>query len=150
MKRALVVDNHEDVRELIKAALPCYEWEACATLCCAFSHLEKQAFEVIVLDLALDDSPAEATIASLAGFMALAGNAAVIVITGHPSALEGKLIPADALLRKPFTVEQLDQAVALATSANNPKNPRSHTSLLLAATRAALHIAGATLFRNGI
>ncbi|MCX6845068.1 MAG: hypothetical protein NTU84_00625 [Verrucomicrobia bacterium] len=151
MKRALVVDNHEDCREFIKAALPCYAWDECARLSCAFTHLEKQAFDLIVLDLALDDSPPEATIASLAGFMALAGNAAVIVITGHPSALEGRLIPADAMLIKPFKVEQLDQAVALATAANNPKNPRSHTSLLLAATKAALKIAGATwTLRNGI
>jgi DNA-binding NtrC family response regulator len=137
-KRALVVDDSEDMRELIKATLPDYAFQACGSLRCALNYLSAHRYELIVLDLALEDSRPEQTVASLAGFMALVGDAAVVVMTGHPSAIEGKLIPADALLRKPFTTQQLDDAVALATQNNSPTRSRPLTTLLLAATRAAI------------
>jgi DNA-binding response OmpR family regulator len=137
-KRALVVDDSEDMREFIKTALPDFVFDACATLECAFRFIASNTYDLIVLDPALEDSPAQNTIAQLAGFIALAGDASVLVITGHPTALKDKPIPADALLLKPFKPDQLDAAVALAAANNSPTKTRPLTTLLLAATRAAL------------
>ena len=113
--KALIIEDSEDERDMICAFLKLIGFSAVVertTLKQAIIALEKEKFDLITLDLKLQDSTPESTLASLPVIASYAGNTPIVVATGHPSAITPCAMKcAQSLLRKPYQYVDFKNAV---------------------------------------
>lgn len=113
--KALIIEDSEYERTMICAFLKLMGFSAVVertTLKQAIIALEKEKFDLITLDLKLQDSTPESTLASLPVIASYAGNTPIVVATGHPSAITPCAMKcAQSLLRKPYQYNDFKQAI---------------------------------------
>lgn len=113
--KALIIEDSEDERDMICAFLKLIGFSAVVerdSLKQAIIALEKEKFDLITLDLKLQDSTPETTLASLPVIASYAGNTPIVVATGHPSAITPCAMKcAQGLLRKPYQYNDFKQTV---------------------------------------
>ena len=112
---ALIVENDPSMSELIARGLSGMGFdfcEHCGALKDAIKMLSTVRFDLICLDLKLDDSDADATAESLAVISSFSGETPILVITGYPSRLPSRARAyAAEVLSKPFHGQHFDEAV---------------------------------------
>ena len=116
-KCVLVVEDETDLRELIKRKL---ERENLSSICCssisqALKKLSNQAFNMIILDIRLEDGSGKDIIVHLKNktHANINKNTPILVISGHMDAQLLNNIKSDItdVLVKPFTQEALMEKV---------------------------------------
>jgi DNA-binding response OmpR family regulator len=113
--KALIIEDNEDERDMICAYLRSIGFDDLterSTLKASVETLQKERFDLITLDLRLQDSTPESTMASFPVIASYAGKTPVLVITGNPSFITeciGK--HAQGLLRKPYHFRDFEEAV---------------------------------------
>lgn len=102
MKSALIIDDDQGVIDSVSCSLIGFARKQAHTMSDAINALQEHEFDVIFLDLKLPDSSAERTVEMLPLLRRLAGDAAFILMTGHPSAIGNAKFAVDCVLQKPF------------------------------------------------
>lgn len=130
---ALIIEDNEDCRGILRENLRlCGVTEFCerSTLKSALQTLSELSFDVICLDLKLEDSTAKETIATLPVIATFAGSAALIVVSGYASLLTSCVEKhCSAMISKPYNFEHFKAGFDLAM---RPKRkPVFSVSLLL-------------------
>lgn len=124
---ALVVEDNEVERDYVLQYLakiePC-EFDTCATLENAMARLVERSYDLVILDLQLEDSTAENTITRLPEIREAAGTTPIVICTGNPSAiLEGTMLFAQGIVRKPFTSDYFLDVVQTAIKSTAIREP---------------------------
>lgn len=143
--RALIIEDNEDERDIILYNLQRLGFDsiverstlkaAIQTLTDANEHGER--FDLITLDLKLQDSTPETTLASLPIIASFASSAPIIVVTGHPSKLtESVRSYAQGLLQKPYNFYDFTNEVN-ATMRSKKYRPLFPVAMLLPQLRIA-------------
>ncbi|NBS68352.1 response regulator [bacterium] len=117
MGKILIIDDEDGVDAAIDMALPEYEAHHAGTMTEAISALKAQAFEVVFLDLKLPDSNPDRTIMMIPIIRRLAGQAALIAMSGYRAPAIEAAGFADAVLNKPFHSGHIREAVRKAQQA---------------------------------
>ena len=103
---ALIIEDNADCRELLRENLRlCGATSFCerTSLKAALKTLSELSFDVICLDLKLEDATAKETIATLPVIASYAGNAALIVASGFTAACVPELEKyCGAVIPKPY------------------------------------------------
>ena len=124
---ALVIEDNEVERDYViqyLAKLGKVECETYATLESAINTLTVASFDLVILDLQLEDSTAENTITRLPEIREAAGTTPIVICTGNPSAiLEGTMIYAQGIVRKPFTSDYFLDVVQTAITSTIAREP---------------------------
>ena len=124
---ALVIEDNEVERDYViqyLAKLGEVDCETCATLSDAMAELGGRSFDLVILDLQLEDSTAENTITRLPEIRLAAGTTPIVICTGNPSAiLEGTMIYAQGIVRKPYTSDYFLDVVKTAINSTKLREP---------------------------
>lgn len=103
---ALIIEDNADCRELLRENLRlcgATTFAERSTLKAALDTLSKLSFDVICLDLKLEDATASQTIATLPVIASYAGDAALIVVSGFTQACVPELQKyCGAVIQKPY------------------------------------------------
>ena len=124
---ALIVEDNEVERDYViqyLGKLGEVECETCAKLSEAMAELVGRSFDLVILDLQLEDSTAENTITRLPEIREAAGTTPIVICTGNPSAiLEGTMLFAQGIVRKPFTSDYFLDVVQTAITSTIAREP---------------------------
>ena len=130
---ALIIEDNADCRELLRENLRlCGTTTFCerTTLKAALSTLANLTFDVICLDLKLEDATAAETIATLPAIASFAGDAALIVVSGFTKACIPELEKyCGALIAKPYDFTEFKEGLEKAM--RQRRKPVFNVSLLL-------------------
>ena len=125
----LIVEDNEVERDYViqyLAKLGEVDCETCATLSDAMAELGGRSFDLVILDLQLEDSTAEQTIAMLPVIREAAGTTPIVICTGNPCAiLEGTMLYAQGIVRKPYTSDYFLDVVKTAINSTILREPFS-------------------------
>lgn len=120
--KALVIEDSEDERDILCDYLRSLGFDSMverSTLKAAIETLNKEKFDLITLDLRLQDSTPETTLASLPVIASYAGTTPVLVVTGHTSFIAPCVAKyAQGLLAKPYGFRDFEKAVESAITSN--------------------------------
>lgn len=117
MQSALIIDDDSGITAAISTVLIGHAKRAAQTLSAAIKALQENSFDVVFLDLSLPDSTPERTSSMLPLIRRLAGNAAIVMMTGHESAIGNAKFAVDSVLHKPFQSGHVREALANARCA---------------------------------
>jgi len=143
--RALIIEDNEDERDIILYNLRRLGFDSIverSTLKAAIQTLTEakergECFDLITLDLKLQDSTPETTLASLPIIASFAASAPIMVVTGHPSRLtENVRSYAQGLLQKPYNFYDFTNEVN-ATMRSKKYRPLFPVALLIPRLRLA-------------
>ena len=130
---ALIVEDSADHRELLRENLKLCGVDTFAersTLKAALSTLCNLSFDVICLDLKLEDATAAETIATLPLIASYAGKAALIVVSGFTEACIPEIEKfCDAVIPKPYNFDDFKEGFERAMKPK--RKPVFNVSLLL-------------------
>ena len=108
--KALIIEDNADHREILRENLRLCGVTTFAersTLKAALDTLSKLSFDVICLDLKLEDATPQETIATLPAIASFAGDAALIVISGYASLLTSCVEKhCSAIIQKPYDFKE--------------------------------------------
>ncbi len=110
MKRILIIDDEKDIANNIKAILEDESYEAITAVNSkeTFNELEKYKFDLIILDVWLDNSELDGL--DILKKIRLSNNIPIIIISGHGNidmAVQAIKDGANEFIEKPFTSERL-------------------------------------------
>jgi len=130
---ALIIEDNADHREILRENLRlCGVSTFCerSTLKAALKTLSELSFDVICLDLKLEDATPQETIATLPIIASFAGDAALIVISGYQSLLTSCVEKhCNAMIAKPYNLA--DFRAGFERAMRRAKRPVFSVSLLL-------------------
>jgi ActR/RegA family two-component response regulator len=114
MKSALLIDDDESVIASVSTSLIGFAKKQAHTMTKAIEALQAHEFDVVFLDLQLPDSSPERTLEMLPMLRRLAGNAALILMTGYTSQIGNAKFAVDCVLQKPFHSGHIREALQTA------------------------------------
>jgi DNA-binding response OmpR family regulator len=127
MTTALIIEDNELERDFIISYMDrcgIDGYESHGTLAGGVHAMTESEYGLIVLDLQLEDSRAEDTIRRLPEISFLAKGAPIIICTGNPSAImDGAMIYAQGLVRKPFNADEFIDIAKTAIHSTRLRNP---------------------------
>mgnify|MGYP000446910920 CR=1 FL=1 len=130
---ALIIEDNADCRELLRENLRlCGATSFCerSSLKSALKTLSELSFDVICLDLKLEDATAAETIATLPAIASFAGDAALIVVSGFTKACIPELEKyCGAVIAKPYDFTEFKEGLEKAM--RQRRKPVFNVSLLL-------------------
>lgn len=112
MKTALIIEDSEGVVSAIQTVLSGMESKAAHTMTEAIAMLSDSSFDIVFLDLHLPDSECQRTLEMVPLIRRISHDAALVLMTGHASAIGNAKLAVDSVLYKPFTSDNIRDALS--------------------------------------